>query len=386
MPDVILDVLSLTVKLCRDQFHAADYSTTKELETAGTCCEIWPAWEIGGTRFVTTHGGPAERDAEDSPCWKHVSSQPPHAPNRQSKESDPLMAILVSVPPPGGLAALSKHRLSVSVVFSHAERSKDAFAWSESELLLKDLITAQENQPFATAIRSNITCNNETTVTGELHAVLMWHTLPLGMRDLFGPSNAAPNLPAEQSEVTGCRATSPKKASRCSSACSPRKVSPSLDERSAASSPTKAQPASSPHSSTYARSFVGPAGGSGGRASPMGRRLGRPVTAAGTYEEMYRGVAFRTIARPWCHDRSAQTVPITAQTAYRLYRGDAASGTTSHSANRAEHHTERLVRMYDRAAQTALPHLELGGPGRNRGSSPVPRDSWQPRREIQVSG
>jgi hypothetical protein len=105
----------------------------------------------------------------------------------------------------------------------------------------------------------------------------------------------------------------------------------------------------------------------------MGRRLGRPVTAAGTYDEMYRGVAFRTIARPWCHDRSAQTAPITAQTP--------TGGITSYSANRAEHHTERLVRMYDRAAQNALPHLELGGPGRNRGSSPVPRDSWQPRRD-----
>lgn len=211
------------------------------LEAASTSCEIWPAWDSTGARFVTTHAGPAEIDNAGCAIWRHMSSELPTQQGIDGYNSDPLMAILVSVSPPGGIARIARQRLCVALRLSDDTDSRVAqglvLATGESELLLNHLITAQEGQHVSISAQTEILCSDGLTVEGTLSAVISWVPAPPGVRGILGPPAMVP-----------------------------------ADAASPAASPPKRQ-ASPPRerSSSPSRSA-----GVGARTAPMGRRLGAP--------------------------------------------------------------------------------------------------------------
>lgn len=269
MPDVILEVLSLTVQLGPNALAAkpepppvprvkprpmgvdgwikaevpppAPPAPPIRLEATSTSCEIWPAWDNTGARFVTTHAGPAEIDNAGCAIWRHMSSELPSQHGIHWDNSDPLMAILVSVSPPGGIARIARQRLCVSVRLSDDTDSRVAeglvLATSESELLLNHLITAQEGQHVSVTTQTEILRGDGLTVEGTLSAVISWVPAPPGVRGILGP-------PAMVPADTASPPASPPK----------RQASPASERPS---SPSKSA-------------------GVGARTAPMGRRLGAP--------------------------------------------------------------------------------------------------------------
>lgn len=176
-------------------------------------------------RFVTTHGGPAESNDFGTFLWRHVSTHTPIQRHKDEENSDPLMAILVSVAPPGGIATIARQRLHVFFQFYEDQGEvaveRRVLAEGEAELRLNALITAQEGERCTVAGGAQIT-DSDGHAMGSIMMFIeaAWVPAPLGVRQVLGPPSSVPNAHTDSSSVhsSPTRVTSPSRQ-RSSSPC-----------------------------------------------------------------------------------------------------------------------------------------------------------------------
>eukprot|EP00929_Paragymnodinium_shiwhaense_P057763 TRINITY_DN28918_c0_g1_i1.p1 TRINITY_DN28918_c0_g1~~TRINITY_DN28918_c0_g1_i1.p1 ORF type:complete len:478 (-),score=53.08 TRINITY_DN28918_c0_g1_i1:149-1582(-) len=139
MPDLILEVLSLQLRAQNvDQdtmawLQGLDPESDFEAHLCGSGwqfrpqgqrwisarCELAPAWDNTSLCFAT-QAAPVDASGESATIWPQQAAPPlediGHREN--SDKQDPLMAVLVSVPPPGGVAHIASQCLNVTMFLS----------------------------------------------------------------------------------------------------------------------------------------------------------------------------------------------------------------------------------------------------------------------------
>eukprot|EP00747_Dinoflagellata_sp_TGD_P211404 gnl/TRDRNA2_/TRDRNA2_84633_c0_seq1.p1 gnl/TRDRNA2_/TRDRNA2_84633_c0~~gnl/TRDRNA2_/TRDRNA2_84633_c0_seq1.p1 ORF type:complete len:647 (+),score=101.77 gnl/TRDRNA2_/TRDRNA2_84633_c0_seq1:111-2051(+) len=195
MPELILEVLSLEILLPKagltpEEFSHAAGAPSQQVaaeeaeakvdasETHGSCpqggiwCEIAPAWDSESLCFATD---PRSTDEKGRASWTGSSDDSKDQSNGE-ESPEPLVAMLITVPPPGGIAALGGQCLSITVYL--AGRTVPLFG-DENVLKvpLRQIVTSLQGQPLHVSHRSPTTGLSAT-------AVVAWLPAPAGVRQL----------------------------------------------------------------------------------------------------------------------------------------------------------------------------------------------------------
>lgn len=138
MPDLMLEVFAVEV-------HLEGWPGVGQDSAPQVRCELVPAWDEGELCFATEA---AALDDDGRAVWQVTPAEasPP--------DPDPIVAILVSVPPPGGIANLAPHHLSVTI-FGAGELTPSDMLGDDSspipqrsaDVPLKALVQAETGQP-----------------------------------------------------------------------------------------------------------------------------------------------------------------------------------------------------------------------------------------------
>eukprot|EP00927_Polykrikos_kofoidii_P054533 TRINITY_DN48943_c0_g1_i1.p1 TRINITY_DN48943_c0_g1~~TRINITY_DN48943_c0_g1_i1.p1 ORF type:complete len:378 (-),score=68.23 TRINITY_DN48943_c0_g1_i1:233-1366(-) len=204
MPDLVLEVLSLEVQLLE---AAVDSKSGQGVAAASVAsattpfsfwtlrCEVTPAWDASSLCFATDmacfdHFGRAEWKASQQYGEELLATSEVSAP-------EPLMALLVATPPPGGVAQLAAKRLHIKV-FLHgpcedpagdgqdiASSKPNVFESSVPlGLPLRQLITKREGETALVRGQAPWQGKGLVPVIVAAGAVVAWVPAPKGIRDL----------------------------------------------------------------------------------------------------------------------------------------------------------------------------------------------------------
>lgn len=190
------------------------------LETANACCEIWPAWDFSGKRFVTAA---TRLDAECSATWRSPALEHSgrEACTQESERASPLMAILVSVAPPGGIARIARQKLCLELLFPESrddsQGQRPLIAAGDSEMSLGALFSAEEGQNVHISGRANVCRRDGAAVDGSVRAIIAWVSAPPGVRQILGSPSVLPEEEKVEPEVCFGRSSRPRFRGRCTS-------------------------------------------------------------------------------------------------------------------------------------------------------------------------
>jgi len=148
----------------------------------GVFCEVAPTWdrfwsgEVGDF-FCTSTATP---DADGCIVWK-VDSSMEVAEAEAAMRLEPLVAFLVAVPPPGGVANLTNRRLGIAVHPALSSVPSLGSEGGELEVPLRPLIAAGAGELVAL---HGCTADKRTRIS----MIVSWLPAPPQMRKLFGQS------------------------------------------------------------------------------------------------------------------------------------------------------------------------------------------------------
>jgi len=178
-----------------------------ENSAPGVFCEVAPAWDRFwggevGDYYCTTVGnvdmdGRAIWDTDGGKKFRSFSFASNSAlsltaPGEEPPE--PLVAFLVAVPPPGGIAHIAYRHLGVAV---HSARTHDPpFRGGEVEVSLRPLLTAPPNS--VTVLESSGEDNGVS-----VNILATWFGAPSGLRDICGLTTTTTAPHCDNSFVAG---------------------------------------------------------------------------------------------------------------------------------------------------------------------------------------
>lgn len=202
MPNVIIEVLSLNVELEGEEAppkfpapvavkpHYDNWSVIieeqaqtapRKLEVHSICGELWPSWD-SRNHFMTPQAPP---DQTGCVCFGEDTCKESQQAEQRNEHEDPLMAILVSLSPPGGIVRLARQSLSVRLWL--AQKNHPAMMEAGTlELQLSPLITSSEGQVVTLSSGTKLFHNDWGTSWGKVDARIAWMTAPAELAKAFG--------------------------------------------------------------------------------------------------------------------------------------------------------------------------------------------------------
>jgi len=196
MPDLVLEVCSLEATLNGQtlcQLFPEKDSCNQFVPSMR--CELAPAWDVHSMCFATdavplNEEGKAvwhcHEEEEEKTCDEAVSNEV------LSRLPEPLVALLVSVPPPGGLPKLAAQNLRVTVF---AELFPAQLATQCADIPLRQLITAGEKQIVQIA-------SSTSDAWVQIVICLAWLSAPPGIQQLLNmPSTTLAQDPSIPTHV-----------------------------------------------------------------------------------------------------------------------------------------------------------------------------------------
>lgn len=176
MPDLLIEVLSLEAQLLPG---ALGWSGNTADEAGVIFCQLAPAWESDGLCLSTDDEKP---DINGHLLWQRGHTVW-HEDSEEVECPEPLVALLVTVSPPGGIMQVVSQRLSITMF--HTIRGSLLFD-DNVEVPLRRLQSAQEGQP----VRLNAHTKDGLV---NVAVVVAWLQSPPCMRELFGEPSRTPS-------------------------------------------------------------------------------------------------------------------------------------------------------------------------------------------------